>query len=166
MSPSGQKPPSARHDPLPTKPCYMGARPWCPLSPLIGAFFLNALDERIEKSGLFYVRFMDDILVLKRRLAAHAGVAQRVGVLRSLGPGSRQHVTTAGSTTGKTNLRDVWPGTRSAARGVPVPSGVPPRPRGRAGERRPATVAPGAPETVTASHTEMVSQALNGGGRP
>jgi hypothetical protein len=36
----------------------------CPLSPLIGAFFLNALDERIEKSGLFYVRFMDDILVL------------------------------------------------------------------------------------------------------
>jgi hypothetical protein len=36
----------------------------CPLSPLIGAFFLNALDERMEKSGLFYVRFMDDILVL------------------------------------------------------------------------------------------------------
>ncbi|MCH8921469.1 MAG: hypothetical protein IIA23_12320 [Chloroflexi bacterium] len=29
-----------------------------------GAFFLNALDERMEKSGLFYVRFMDDILVL------------------------------------------------------------------------------------------------------
>lgn len=36
----------------------------CPLSPLIGAFFLNGLDERMEKSGLFYVRFMDDILVL------------------------------------------------------------------------------------------------------
>ena len=30
----------------------------------MGAFFLNALDERMEKSSLFYVRFMDDILVL------------------------------------------------------------------------------------------------------
>ncbi len=36
----------------------------CPLSPLIGALFLKCLDERMEKSGLFYVRFMDDILVL------------------------------------------------------------------------------------------------------
>jgi hypothetical protein len=36
----------------------------CPLSPLIGAFFLKRLDERMERSGLFYVRFMDDILVL------------------------------------------------------------------------------------------------------
>ncbi len=36
----------------------------CSLSPLIGAFFLKQLDERMERSGLFYVRFMDDILVL------------------------------------------------------------------------------------------------------
>jgi RNA-directed DNA polymerase len=36
----------------------------CPLSPLIGAFFLQALDRRMELLGLFYVRFMDDILVL------------------------------------------------------------------------------------------------------
>ena len=36
----------------------------CPLSPLMGALFLKCLDERMEKSGLFYVRFMDDILVL------------------------------------------------------------------------------------------------------
>ncbi len=36
----------------------------CPLSPLIGAFFLSELDELMERSGLFYVRFMDDILVL------------------------------------------------------------------------------------------------------
>jgi RNA-directed DNA polymerase len=36
----------------------------CPLSPLIGAFFLGDLDARMAKSGLFYVRFMDDILVL------------------------------------------------------------------------------------------------------
>jgi len=36
----------------------------CPLSPLIGAFFLDELDRRMAASGLFYVRFMDDILVL------------------------------------------------------------------------------------------------------
>ena len=36
----------------------------CPLSPLMGALFLKCLDQRMEKSGLFYVRFMDDILVL------------------------------------------------------------------------------------------------------
>jgi hypothetical protein len=36
----------------------------CPLSPLIGAFFFNRLDAVLEKLDLFYVRFMDDILVL------------------------------------------------------------------------------------------------------
>jgi hypothetical protein len=36
----------------------------CPLSPLMGAFFLAELDERFAHCGLFYVRFMDDILVL------------------------------------------------------------------------------------------------------
>ncbi len=36
----------------------------CPLSPLIGAFFLNALDAAAAKLHLFYVRFMDDILIL------------------------------------------------------------------------------------------------------
>ena len=40
----------------------------CPLSPLIGAFFLNALDAAAATLGLFYVRFMDDILIL-----AHSG---------------------------------------------------------------------------------------------
>ena len=35
-----------------------------PLSPMIGAFFLTELDQRLERTGLFYVRFMDDILVL------------------------------------------------------------------------------------------------------
>jgi RNA-directed DNA polymerase len=34
------------------------------LSLLIGAFFLRSLDETMAKHGLFYVRFMDDILVL------------------------------------------------------------------------------------------------------
>jgi hypothetical protein len=36
----------------------------CTLSPLLGAFFLAELDERLEATGLFFVRFMDDILVL------------------------------------------------------------------------------------------------------
>ncbi len=36
----------------------------CPLSPLIGAFYLGELDQRMARSGVFYVRFMDDILVL------------------------------------------------------------------------------------------------------
>lgn len=36
----------------------------CPLSPLMAAFYLYELDEQFEGSGLFYVRFMDDILIL------------------------------------------------------------------------------------------------------
>ena len=34
------------------------------LSPILGAFFLAELDQRLERTGLFYVRSMDDILVL------------------------------------------------------------------------------------------------------
>ena len=37
----------------------------CPLSPLIGAFFLFCLDEQFQHDdGLFYVRHMDDVLIL------------------------------------------------------------------------------------------------------
>jgi len=36
----------------------------CPLSPLLGAFFLHQLDAEMAQPGLFYVRFMDDILVM------------------------------------------------------------------------------------------------------
>jgi hypothetical protein len=36
----------------------------CPLSPVLGAFFLLDLDRAFEHTGLFYVRFMDDIVVL------------------------------------------------------------------------------------------------------
>ncbi len=36
----------------------------CPLSPLLGAFALGDLDQAFERLGLFYVRFMDDVLVL------------------------------------------------------------------------------------------------------
>ena len=34
------------------------------MSPLLGAFFLYELDRTMERQGLFYLRFMDDILVL------------------------------------------------------------------------------------------------------
>jgi RNA-directed DNA polymerase len=36
----------------------------CPLSPLMGALFLQTLDDRMEQLGVFYLRYMDDIVVL------------------------------------------------------------------------------------------------------
>ena len=36
----------------------------CPLSPLMGALFLDVLDRRMEATGLCYVRFMDDWVIL------------------------------------------------------------------------------------------------------
>ena len=36
----------------------------CPLSPTIRAFFLAGLDAQLESLGVFFVRFMDDVLVL------------------------------------------------------------------------------------------------------
>ena len=36
----------------------------CPLSPLMGALYLQALDQRLAGLGLFYARFMGDWLVL------------------------------------------------------------------------------------------------------
>ncbi len=35
----------------------------CPLSPIMGAFFLSELDDQLDQTGLFWRRFMDDILV-------------------------------------------------------------------------------------------------------
>ncbi len=32
----------------------------CPLSPLMGVFYLKLLDERMEETGLPYARFVDD----------------------------------------------------------------------------------------------------------
>jgi RNA-directed DNA polymerase len=64
----------------------------CPLSPPIGAFFLGELDARMERSGLFYVRFMDDILVLA---PTRASCAVRSG--RSIGnypPGASKSIKT------------------------------------------------------------------------
>lgn len=36
----------------------------CPLSPLMAAIYLKPLDDRMAQTGLFYVRFMDDWVVL------------------------------------------------------------------------------------------------------
>lgn len=36
----------------------------CSLSPLIGAFFLGHVDRELAKLPVFYVRFMDDIVIL------------------------------------------------------------------------------------------------------
>ncbi len=38
----------------------------CPLSPLSGAFFLPRVDAQFQHDGLFYVRYMDEILSLAR----------------------------------------------------------------------------------------------------
>jgi len=35
-----------------------------PLSPLLGGFYLRELDDKIEKTGVFYIRYMDDILIM------------------------------------------------------------------------------------------------------
>ncbi len=35
-----------------------------PLSPLMGALYLKQLDDRMEETGLFYARFMDDWVVI------------------------------------------------------------------------------------------------------
>ncbi|NEO96202.1 MAG: reverse transcriptase, partial [Moorea sp. SIO3G5] len=36
----------------------------CPISPLIGALFLKPLDDRMARLGCFYVRYMDDWVIL------------------------------------------------------------------------------------------------------
>src|SRR5438045_9510338 len=36
----------------------------CSLSPLMGALYLQPLNERMERLGVFYARFMDDWVVL------------------------------------------------------------------------------------------------------
>lgn len=43
---------------------HPGGLPVEPADRWIGAFFLRRLDEQMTRLGLFYVRFMDDILVL------------------------------------------------------------------------------------------------------
>jgi hypothetical protein len=53
----------------------------CPLSPLIGAFFLNGLDAAAAKLRLFYIRFRDDILTLSPTRWQLRGAAKVVNQL-------------------------------------------------------------------------------------
>ena len=57
----------------------------CPLSPIIAAFFLYALDNRMAQSNVFYVRFMDDVIILaKTRWKLRKAVAVVNGELDKL----------------------------------------------------------------------------------
>jgi retron-type reverse transcriptase len=38
----------------------------CPLSPILGALYLKALDDHFTDKHLYYVRYMDDILILTK----------------------------------------------------------------------------------------------------
>jgi RNA-directed DNA polymerase len=38
----------------------------CPLSPILGALYLKALDDHFADKNLYYVRYMDDILILTK----------------------------------------------------------------------------------------------------
>ncbi len=58
----------------------------CPLSPVLGGFFLRELDQRLERLGLLYIRYMDDILVLApTRWKLRRAVRELNQVLASLG---------------------------------------------------------------------------------
>ena len=58
----------------------------CPLSPVMGAFFLLSVDQELGELGLFYVRFMDDIVVLAptrwKLRGAVTALNQALGALR------------------------------------------------------------------------------------
>jgi RNA-directed DNA polymerase len=47
----------------------------CPLSPILGALYLKALDDHFTDKNLYYVRYMDDILILtKTRWQNHKAI--------------------------------------------------------------------------------------------
>ena len=45
---------------------HQGISRGCPLSPLFGALYLKALDDQMQQKDVFYVRYMDDILILSK----------------------------------------------------------------------------------------------------
>ncbi len=57
----------------------------CPLSPLIAALFFKPLDDAMKKTGLFYIRFMDDwVVIAPTRWKLRRAVATVNRVLTSL----------------------------------------------------------------------------------
>ncbi|NLY01838.1 MAG: hypothetical protein GXY83_37610 [Rhodopirellula sp.] len=53
----------------------------CPLSPLMGALFLDGLDQRMAASGLFYARFMDDWVILA---PTHWALRRAIGIVNQM----------------------------------------------------------------------------------
>jgi hypothetical protein len=49
-----------------------------PLSPLLGALYLDDLDQDMARRGVFYVRYMDDIVVLARTRWSLKGAVRQV----------------------------------------------------------------------------------------
>lgn len=57
-----------------------------PLSPMLANFFLEPLDEAVERSGGHLVRYADDFLILcQTKEAAEGALAETEGLLRELG---------------------------------------------------------------------------------
>ena len=38
----------------------------CPISPILGALYLQALDDQFETKNVYYIRYMNDILILSK----------------------------------------------------------------------------------------------------
>ena len=57
----------------------------CPLSPLLGAFFLAELDNALEDKGVFYVRYVNAVLVMSRhRWGLRRAIRRLNGILNAL----------------------------------------------------------------------------------
>ena len=50
----------------------------CPLSPILGAFYLQALDDQFVEQDVFYLRYMDDILILTKTRWHNRGAVKRL----------------------------------------------------------------------------------------
>ena len=61
----------------------------CPLSPMLGAFYLNELDQQfeqdVEQGKVFYIRYMDDILIMtKKRWVLRKAIKRLNGIFNQL----------------------------------------------------------------------------------
>ena len=50
----------------------------CPISPLLGALYLKALDDSFAEMNVFYIRYMDDILILSKTRWQNRKAAKRL----------------------------------------------------------------------------------------
>jgi retron-type reverse transcriptase len=57
----------------------------CPISPILGALYLQSLDDHFSGKNLYYIRYMDDILILsKTRWQNRKAVKQLNQILSAL----------------------------------------------------------------------------------